>query len=92
LDFAEARSGTLQSPHRRLRKRSFKGWLNWPEADGEGLVNLGWPVVWREARPALEAELFGAAGRPYAAAAEFRHMRSKYPFRNLSAVAIHDGS
>src|SRR5262245_40505282 len=71
-------------------RRSFKGWLNWPEADSEGMVNLGGPTVWSEAGPVLATELVGAAGRPYAATAEFRYLRSRYPFRNLSAVTIGD--
>ncbi len=62
---------------------SFKGWSNWPEPDSRGNLSLSWPVAWSEAGPRLAARYRGSMGKPYAAAAEFRFLRARFPMREL---------
>jgi hypothetical protein len=68
------------------QRRSFKGWINWPEADESGRVNPSWPIVWEEGGPRLEARYEGSEGRPYAADLEYRYFRENYPYRNPSEL------
>ena len=68
------------------QRRSFKGWINWPEADEGGRVNLSWPIVWEEGGSRLEARYEGSEGRPYAADLEYRYFQENYPYRNLSEL------
>jgi hypothetical protein len=66
-------------------RRVFKGWVNWPEPDGEGNVNLSWPVGWRDGRPFLLARYEGSDGPRYAAVEEYRDLLSRFPFRKDSS-------
>lgn len=65
------------------QRRSFKGWINWPEADSEGNVSLAWPISWQSARPALIAPYEGSEGIPYAAVKEYRYLLEHFPYRQL---------
>jgi hypothetical protein len=64
----------------------YKGWTNWPQPDAQGKVNLAWPISWRSGWPKLLACYEGSEGHPYAAVAEYRHLRAAYPFRALSIL------
>lgn len=64
----------------------YKGWINWPPADTQENVSLAWPISWRSGMPALVAPYEGSEGHPYAAAAEYRHLRATYPFRALGEM------
>lgn len=66
------------------KRRVFKGWVNWPEPDSRGYVNLSWPVGWRDNRPYLLARYEGAEGPRYAAIEEYRYLLANFPFRKLS--------
>lgn len=63
---------------------SYKGWSNWPEPDGRGEVNPGWPVAWNKGRPYLEASYTGSEGQAYPASAEYRFLRATFPYRKLA--------
>ena len=65
------------------QRRSFKGWVNWPEADSEGYVNLAWPLSWEAAKPRLIAPYEGSEGIPYAASQEYRYLLKHFPYRRL---------
>jgi hypothetical protein len=67
-------------------RRTWKGWINWPEPDADGMVDLSWPVGWDAGRPRLEAPFAGAEGHRYAAVEEYRDLRSRFPFRTLSTA------
>lgn len=69
-------------------RRTYKGWINWPEPDGEGNVNLSWPVGWRDSRPSLLARYEGSEGPRYAAVEEYRHLLSRFPFRTHQGRAL----
>ena len=62
---------------------SFKGWTNWPPADESGQVSLSWPISWESGKPELVARYGGSAGKPYAASAEYRLLRERFPYRDL---------
>ena len=64
----------------------FKDWVNWPAPDAEGNVSLAWPISWQTGQPQLVASYEGSEGKPYAAAAEYRHLRANYPPRTLPAA------
>ncbi len=66
--------------------RSFKGWTNWPTPDSRGNVSLSWPVDWSQGRPRLVASYEGSMGVPYDAAAEYRWLLDRYPFRRVPGV------
>jgi hypothetical protein len=66
-------------------RRVFRGWTNWPIADGQGKVSLAWPISWQSGRPELVASYEGAEGKPYGAVAEYRYFRQRFPFRSLDA-------
>lgn len=65
------------------QRRSFKGWINWPEPDSGGSVSLAWPVSWSTGRPRLVAAYEGSMGKPYAASLEFRYLLDRFPYRPL---------
>lgn len=65
------------------RRRSFKGWTNWPKPNADGQVSLAWPVSWRTGKPHLVAPYEGSLGLPYAADQEYRYMLDNFPYRNL---------
>jgi len=62
---------------------SFKGWSNWPQPDAQENVNLGWPIIWRNGQPALEANYEGSMGEIYGASAEYHFLLDHFSFRNL---------
>jgi hypothetical protein len=62
---------------------SFKGWTNWPKPDAAGFVNPSWPISWANGKPALTASYEGSMGLPYAAGAEYQHLRKKYEYRKF---------
>jgi hypothetical protein len=64
-------------------RRSFKGWVNWPDADANNQVNLSWPVSWAGGSPKLISTYEGFEGLPYAAGMEYRHFLQNYPYRKL---------
>jgi hypothetical protein len=68
------------------QRRTFKGWVNWPEPDTEGNVNLSWPVSWSAGQPILLARFEGADGPRYAAVEEYRHLLARFPFRELGTA------
>ena len=65
-------------------RRTWKGWVNWPEPDPDGTVNLSWPVRWDGSRPALQAAFEGAEGPRYAAIEEYRDLRERFAPRALA--------
>jgi hypothetical protein len=67
-------------------RRVFKGWVNWPEPDAEGNVNLSWPVSWQGGRPVLLARFEGADGPRYGAGEEYRHLFASAPVRELGTA------
>lgn len=64
-------------------RRTWKGWINWPEPDADGLVNLSWPVDWNGGDPRLLARYAGSEGHRYDAVADFRDLRSRFAYRDL---------
>jgi hypothetical protein len=68
-------------------RRTWKGWINWPDPAPDGTVNLSWPVRWDGSRPALEAGFEGAEGPRYAAVEEYRDLRERFALRELREVA-----
>ena len=64
-------------------RRPFKGWVNWPAPGLDGTVSIAWPISWSGGRPALVDPYVGSEGRPYDAAAEYRHFRENYSLRAL---------
>jgi hypothetical protein len=62
-----------------------KGWNNWPKPDEDGRVSLAWPISWQSGKPELVASYEGSEGPPYSAVADYRHLRTSYPFRVLNA-------
>jgi hypothetical protein len=65
------------------QRRTWKGWLNWPEVDADGTVNLSWPVRWDESGPSLSGRYAGSEGPRYAAVEEYRDLRERFPLREL---------
>jgi len=68
------------------QRRTWKGWINWPEPDEEGMVDLSWPVRWDGSRPTLEANFAGAEGHRYAAVEEYRDLRERFAPRDLDSA------
>jgi len=66
-----------------ILRRSFKGWVNWPEADSKGNVNLSWPISWQSAEPKLIDRYEGSEGVPYSAIQEYRYLLQNFPYREL---------
>ena len=64
-------------------RRVFKGWVNWPAPDENGMVNLSWPIDWQQGRPTLIAVYQGADGPGYAAIEEYRYLFEHFSFRKL---------
>jgi hypothetical protein len=60
-----------------------KGWINWPLPDANGKVSLAWPISWAHGKPELVASYEGSEGPPYPAVADYRYLKSHYPFRTL---------
>ena len=65
------------------QRLSFKGWINWPEPDENGKVNLSWPVSWKGGSPALIAGYEGSVGEIYDAWSEYKHFSQNFKFRNF---------
>lgn len=63
---------------------SFKGWVNWPQPDANGQVNLAWPVSWDGGQPHLVASYAGSMGVPYAADKEYLFLRERFSYRQLT--------
>ena len=68
------------------KRRTFKGWYNWPEPDQNYSVNLSWPIKWKQGKPALAAHFVGANGHRYAAVDEFNFLLQNYPLRRLELI------
>jgi hypothetical protein len=67
------------------RRRVFKGWINWPAPDCEGMVDLGWPIRFGPRGPSLVAANEGSDGPRYGAVEEYRYLRENFGSRNLAA-------
>ena len=65
------------------QRRIFKGWVNWPNLDAEGNVNLSWPVDWQDGRPVLLAPFEGADGPRYGAVEEYCYLLAHFPLRDF---------
>jgi hypothetical protein len=66
------------------QRRVFKGWINWPPPDSEGVVNLDWPVGFGPAGPSLLAAYAGSEGPRYGAVEEYRYLREHFGLRDLA--------
>jgi len=73
---------------------SFKGWYRLDreasrfdaDTNADGTINLAWPLSWKSGQPKIICGMTGSAGPSYAAAAEFRYMRERFPLRKLDAI------
>jgi hypothetical protein len=66
------------------QRRIFWGWVNWPDPDAAGRVNLAWPLSFEGGRPVLLARFEGAEGSIHAAVEEYHDLLARFPFRNLA--------
>ena len=66
------------------RRRVFKGWINWPEPDPEGMIDLAWPVRFGPGGPSLLAPFAGSEGPRYGALEEYHHLREHFGWRDLA--------
>jgi len=74
----------LPSRDRVERRRVFKGWVNWPEPDPEGVVDLSWPIRFGPGGPSLLDINEGSDGPRYAAIEEYGYLRENFGWRDLS--------
>lgn len=70
----------------RSEREMFVGWTHWPQ---DAIVNIGWPIVWRNRRPQL-VDTCGGAMSLYYSSMEFEHFRERYPYRDLEDVSLID--
>jgi hypothetical protein len=59
----------------------FWGWVNWPEPDATGHVNLAWPLSFAGGRPVLLDRFKGAEGSLDGAVEEYQDLLARFPFR-----------
>jgi hypothetical protein len=66
------------------RRRVFKGWINWPEPDPRGMVDMGWPIRFGPVGPSLLAAFKGSEGPRYGAVEDYRYLREQFGLRHLA--------
>jgi hypothetical protein len=66
------------------QRRVFKGWINWPAPDSEGMVSLDWPVRFGPGGPSLLAAYKGSEGPRYGAVEDYCYLREHFGLRDLA--------